>query len=193
VVLRREFSMKKAHLVVPQKNLSILPTILINTGAAIVVQIVFAITLFVLFKQILNTKGLTDVGYYHLMVTAILVDCIGTTMAIVITERLVEKIFLSGESDLIGREMNRAMYFAVIGILGVGILRAFADARVEFVWGMVPLCAILFFFGGYHKKFREARRGIWFPHSAFHFGIQQLALFPASLWVINQILGGVSP
>jgi len=180
--------MKKTRVAVPQKKLGILSTILVNTGAALIVQTVFAATLLVLCKQIFGAKGLTSGSYHNLVVTAMLVDCVTTALAIVVTERLMEKFFLRDPSDLLGPEMNRAMYFGVVGILAVGIARAFVEDRVEVVWGLIILCGILLLFGGYHKKFREVRRGIWFPHSVFHFSLQQFVLFPVGLWVVSHLI-----
>jgi hypothetical protein len=166
------------------EKLSFSATALINGLAAVIVQVIFIITLFSFFHAIWVTKGLTAADYKNLMVTAIIVSSIVTAFIVVVVEQVMEKTFLSMRKEAKSLEMNRAMYWGAIGILLVGLAKAFMQGRADLVVGMLVLIALLTFFGRYHKKFREAREGIWFPHTVFHYGLQQLLLYPLGLWLV---------
>lgn len=181
--------MEKARIAVRAEKLGTLKTLLVNTIAALIVEFVFIAIAIPPFKRVWVVNGLSQDGYHRLFVTVILVAIIITAFSTVLTEQLMERTLMREGADPFGLELNRAMYFAVVGIVCVGLARAAVEGRILVAFGMAMLVAILLYFGRAHKKFQEARAGgTWFPHTAFHFILQQFVLFPIGLSVILQIL-----
>ena len=84
------------------------------------------------------------------------------------------------------------MYFSVIGMIGVCATKTFQADRILPTVILAVIVGLLLVLGRYHQKFREARQGIWFPHTIFQYGIQQFILFPAGLWIVSQVLDRAS-
>ena len=77
-------------------------------------------------------------------------------------------------------------------MIGVCALKAWEMDRTLPAVIMFVVIGLLLLLGNYHKKFKEARQGIWFPHTIVQFSLQQLILFPAGLWLVGMILDKTS-
>jgi hypothetical protein len=178
----------KPRVSVPVEKPKLLAVIAINIATALFTQSIFALLLLGLFQRIWHTAGLPQESYYSLMITAILTACGFTAAVVVITEFLIEKMPFFDAKRVLDREANRAMYFSVIGMVGVCATKAAEADRMLPVAILIVLIALLLVLGRYHEKFREARRGVWFPHTIFQYGLQQFVLFPAGLWIVGLFL-----
>lgn len=159
-----------------------------NIIAAISTQILLTALLYGLVKEIPQKASMTIESAHGLAITALLIACGCTTLCIVVSTYLFERSAFFDENNLQDREISRAVYFAVIGMIGVCATRAFEANRVLPAFILLVIIGLLLVLGRYQLKFREARQGIWFPHATLQYVVQEFALFPAGLWITTQIL-----
>ncbi|MDE2019463.1 MAG: hypothetical protein KGJ13_03890 [Patescibacteria group bacterium] len=160
----------------------------VNTIAAICIQGVFVILLFGPFLQTWQVTGLSKDGYtLTITATALLLACSFTAAAIVAMESIVKIMPSFGPTKILNREISRAVYFSIIGMIGFCATKAAEANRTLPAVIFIAIVAGLLFLGSCNEKCREARQDIfWFP--IFQYGLQRFMLFPIGLWIASQIL-----
>ncbi len=167
-------------------------TIAINTLMAVFTQGLFAALLLIPFREIWHASGLSSEGAYRLMTTAILISCGFTAVIMVAIGYFFEMAGILDDKKAHDKEAIRALYFSVIGMIGVSATKTFQADRILPTVILLIIVGLLLALGRYHQKFREARQGVWFPHTIFHYGVQQFIFFPAGLWIVGQVLNRAS-
>lgn len=175
----------KGKVAVSVKKPKLVFLVLINMLTAVCAQGLFVFASPPLFQQIFEAKGLSNEDFLRLINIAFLLNLGVTIFFMLVMAVVIEKSL--NDKDLLHREVLRAWYFSMGILIVVVSIQTFDEKRpLQSVLLAIMLIATILL-GRYRLKFKEARQGIWFPHTIFHFALQQLILFPFGLKLISNL------
>jgi Na+/citrate or Na+/malate symporter len=177
--------MPGTEIATPQKP-KLLFLVAINTLTAICTQTLFMILLYGLLSGIGREKLPTLEATYEFAITMLLVACAFATIFIVASTYLFEKSSFFDESNMQDREISRAIYFSVIGMMSLCAMRALEAGRTLPTIILSVIIGLLLMLG--RLEFREVSQGAWFPRVLFQYAIQEFVLCPIGIKIVAKIL-----
>ena len=179
--------MPGTEIATPQKP-KLLFLVAINTLTAICTQTLFMILLYGLLSGIGREKLPTLEKTYELAITMLLVACAFATIFIVASTYLFEKSSFFDESKMRDREISRAIYFSVIGMMSLCAMRALETGRTLPTIILSVIIGLLLMLGRYPLELKKARQDTWFPCVLFQYAIQEFVLCPIGIKIVAKIL-----
>lgn len=175
--------MQKTQKLIEKSPLSFL--VGINLATALGIQILMQLMVYFMVHST-PLRVFDGQSGHEIMTTILYFACIGTAFSILIPTFLAQNSQVFDVTKVYVQEILRAVYFSVSAMIGICVVMTVSEKNTLQTILLLFVASLILFLGGYHRKFEEARRGIWFPHSLFQI-IAQYFLFLAILQVMQKI------